>query len=860
MSTNRACKRIVAAWALALALFAPASAFLIQTSDGPLGPVQQSWRRVELGIAFVVHSTGSDDLGNDETHRIIRESFQVWEEVPTSSIHFVDQGLTDALRPRREDRRNLIFFDERGIYIDAPPGSGVIAITRTNTNTLTGQMLDADIVFNGRDFRFSSNADQARNSVNLKDVAIHEIGHLLGLDHTPLDRPPHPTMNPFYSGEPGQAQSLEADDIAGISVLYPTRNFLVQTGAISGRVTSPAGAPLFGAHIIAENLANGDRYSTVSGAYSKDSDPGHYFLRGLAPGPYHVKIEPIQGFISEANFGGIFRGFATDFPTEYYGNTTQVGFAPTLALDAAQNIETIDFITGLRQPGLPFIEPLIQRINTPNVVGPYTLRFQIDDAQRVVLSTRLGAGQVRTRPMSQSAPGIYTAEIAGQPTGTRISYQIQAFNAAGEVAFYPQQGQWSDFEIVALSGSPLVFTAVRSENIVSVFDSGTERQLARIPVGDQPIQLILSPDGEQLFVSNLASRQITVIQTSTFEVLQEIEVDAEPLDLALTPDGRTIYVANSGAGSLTAIDLATGTARRLSLAGVSDGPFGIVAIGTPSLIYYTDLGRDQVVGIRPDGSEIARLTLPDRPRSLAASPDGRWLYATSFSTGNLTVIDAAQNRIAATVDLPVEGTFAVATSPDGRKVYATAHLDNALIVIDAAELTLLEIVETGADPRALSFSPDGKHLFVTHASSDEIVVVETATDRIVSTYRAGEGPRGIAVAPAPEPPPTTAVAEIPARPSIFSLQPNFPNPFNAETQIIYTVPSAQDDNGSFELAIYNVAGQKIRTLVQGARSAGTYEVVWDGRDERGTDQASGVYLLTLSAAGVQTAQKMLLLR
>ena len=101
MSTNRACKRIVAAWALALALFAPASAFLIQTSDGPLGPVQQSWRRVELGIAFVVHSTGSDDLGNDETHRIIRESFQVWEEVPTSSIHFVDQGLTDALRPRR---------------------------------------------------------------------------------------------------------------------------------------------------------------------------------------------------------------------------------------------------------------------------------------------------------------------------------------------------------------------------------------------------------------------------------------------------------------------------------------------------------------------------------------------------------------------------------------------------------------------------------------------------------------------------------------------------------------------------------------------------------------------------------------
>lgn len=863
-------RHLVATSSLVLFFSTSVWAFLIQTYDSSLGPVQQSWRRIESGIPFIIHDAGSDDLGKQETYRIIRESFAIWGQVSTSAVHFTDQGLTSTLVPSRGDRNNLIFFDERGTYLDAPPGSGVIAVTRINTNTITGQITDADIVFNGRGFRFDNGASQSSNNVDLKDVAVHEIGHLLGLDHSPLSASPRPTMNPFYSGnEPGQAQILEADDIAGISVLYPTPIFLVQAGTISGRVTSPAGAPLFGAHVIAENLENGDRYSTVSGAYSKNSDPGQYFLRGLSPGPYHVKIEPIQGAITEANFGGIFRGFATNFPVEYYGNTTQVGFAPTIALAAAQNVGTINFITGLRQPGLPFIEPLTQRTNTPNIVGPYVLRFQIDDAERVLLSFRAGmpapvstvvVDQVQTIAMTESAPGVYTAHIPGQTAGTQISYQVQAFNSTGDVTVYPQQDRWSNFEIIELSGSPLVFTAVREENVVSVFDADSQRQLARIPTGDQPIQVILSPDGERLFVSNLASRDITVIQTSTFEVLERIEVDAEPLDLALSPDGRFVYVANSGSGSLTTIDLETGAVDRIALNSVLDGPFGVVAVGSPPVIYYSDLGRHQVVGVRPDGSEIARLNLPNRPRSLAASPDGRWLYASSFGSGNLSIIDVAQNQIAATVELSVSGTFAVAVSPDGSKVYLTAHLDNALLVVDAAERALINIIETGSDPRALSFSPDGKRLFVTHASSDEIAVIATATDQILSTYRAGSGPRGIAVAPAPLPQHSTAVNELPARPSTFSLQPNFPNPFNAETQIVYTLPASISGDLKLELAIYNATGQKVRTLTRGAQDAGTYRIAWDGKDDRGTDLASGVYMLTLSTPSARALQKMLLLR
>jgi fibronectin type 3 domain-containing protein len=95
------------------------------------------------------------------------------------------------------------------------------------------------------------------------------------------------------------------------------------------------------------------------------------------------------------------------------------------------------------------------------------------------------------------------------------------------------------------------------------------------------------------------------------------------------------------------------------------------------------------------------------------------------------------------------------------------------------------------------------------------------------------------------------------QPSTYLLGANFPNPFNPSTSIDYALPQA----GPVELGVYDVLGQKVRTLVERPdHPAGFYTVTWDGRDQAGQEVATGAYLYRLRAAGHTQTAKMTLLK
>ena len=95
-----------------------------------------------------------------------------------------------------------------------------------------------------------------------------------------------------------------------------------------------------------------------------------------------------------------------------------------------------------------------------------------------------------------------------------------------------------------------------------------------------------------------------------------------------------------------------------------------------------------------------------------------------------------------------------------------------------------------------------------------------------------------------------------AQPATSGLDPNFPNPFNASTQIAYRLATP----GPVRLTIYNTLGQPVHTLVNQFQPAGSYQVRWDARDQRGTALAAGVYLVRLHYPGGEQSRRLLLLK
>jgi len=105
---------------------------------------------------------------------------------------------------------------------------------------------------------------------------------------------------------------------------------------------------------------------------------------------------------------------------------------------------------------------------------------------------------------------------------------------------------------------------------------------------------------------------------------------------------------------------------------------------------------------------------------------------------------------------------------------------------------------------------------------------------------------------------TTEVPDI-ARPVQLSLLPNHPNPFNPSTEVKLYVPG---DGGQVDLRIdvYDVAGRRVSTLVQGYVTPGWHAVTWEGRDDSGQPQASGIYFLRARTGDTQATVKMSLVK
>lgn len=330
-------------------------------------------------------------------------------------------------------------------------------------------------------------------------------------------------------------------------------------------------------------------------------------------------------------------------------------------------------------------------------------------------------------------------------------------------------------------------------------------------------------------------------------------------------DGQFLYGAS--AGDIMQIDTADGDTTGVRITSPCAVARGLAYDGSADRFYVTDFG-DSIYQVDRAGAVHQSWANPRNTFGLAwdAAADGPWLWCLndSFAGGSFLSADqfdpragiytglrfgcnaidpanaAAGGLAFSTALVPGRGTLiALLQDWHDRLVAYDVRPDNARWL--ALSRTALTLPPAGTDSVRLTFDNAGLDSALAYRAWIRVATgVAGRGDSVLAVLRSPSGVGGVAPITAPG----------------FSLLPCRPNPARARTAITFSLPSDQDA----ELALYNIAGQLVRTLLAGRTAAGWHTVDWDGTDRRGRLVGSGVFLCRLRAGAGQRTIRMALVR
>lgn len=221
-------------------------------------------------------------------------------------------------------------------------------------------------------------------------------------------------------------------------------------------------------------------------------------------------------------------------------------------------------------------------------------------------------------------------------------------------------------------------------------------------VNDTPYGITVTPDGDQVLVTQRDGDALVFINTSDFsEPAHTLPVGNSPRGVAVEPHGRYAYVANFDDDTVSQISI---TGRSVTdTIDVGDAPSGVAA-------RYDAENETPVV------------------------------YVTNYNDGTVTVIGADNHTTVIDVD---DGPIGVAVTPDGSRVYVANSDDDTVSIIDTRTDTVIDTLNVGDSPWGIAVGAQGDYVYVTNNFSDTVTVIQTSDNTIYRTFSVGDQPRGV---------------------------------------------------------------------------------------------------------------------
>jgi len=250
--------------------------------------------------------------------------------------------------------------------------------------------------------------------------------------------------------------------------------------------------------------------------------------------------------------------------------------------------------------------------------------------------------------------------------------------------------------------------AMADRGEVWVIDTASDRVVARVPVGNHPAHVVLTPDGRFAYVTNGSENTVSVVDALARRVVATISVGAFPHGARISPDGKQAYVANLKAGTVSVID--TDTRKELGQIPVGKGP-AQTGFSSDGRLAFVSLSRENKVALIDPATRkvIAKIVVGTVPIQVYGTPDNRLLFVANQGSKQkpgktVSVVDLKARRVVKTVQTG-PGAHGVTVDREGRYAFVTNIYADSVSVIDVKSLKVVATVAVGRAPNGISVTP-----------------------------------------------------------------------------------------------------------------------------------------------------------